>query len=662
MFRRILIANRGEIACRVIRTAKAMDIETVSVFSDIDKNSLHVAMADQAISIGGSKAAESYLNIDKIVAAAKTSGAEAIYPGYGFLSENADFVDAIEAEGLAFIGPGAKAIRSMGLKDAAKKLMTKAGVPVVPGYHDNNQNIKNLMKQAEAIGYPVFIKARAGGGGKGIRRVACSQDFVAALTKIKREVKSSFGDDAVLIEKYIDNPRHIEIQIFADNHGNAVHLFERDCSLQRRYQKIIEESPSPCMNDATRKAMTNAALTVTKAINYRGAGTVEFIVDVSKGLHPHDFWFMEMNTRLQVEHPVTEMVTGLDLVEWQLRVAAGEPLPLKQDQIQISGHAVEARLYAENTNNNFLPAPGLITLAKFPKNSRVDSGIQSGDVVSSFYDPMIAKIISHGPNRDEGFKRLNTDLGSTHILGIATNIHFLQELCLNSDVLAGKIDTEWIDSNYDLITTEHKINDKLVAIASIIGLGLDFSSPYLGWRHWGAGEMTICLNYQGKVFHRFVYIQKKGHVSVRHDNTDIIFSSVKGGPKKDHYQFRVADTGEKIDAHFSVMSNELAITHASRFYRFHLVDTLKATENTSTSNHIAAPMTGIICQINVKIGESVSKGDPLICMEAMKMEHTLAAPKDGIIETLVGSVGATVEDGTVLITLSEKDNNGRKHS
>ena len=655
MFHRILIANRGEIACRIIRTTKAMGVEVVAIFSDIDANSLHVAMADQAIPIGGAKAAESYLNINKIITAAKISGAEAIHPGYGFLSENADFVDAVEAEGLTFIGPGAEAIRSMGLKDASKRLMVKAGVPVIPGYHGSNQNTKYLMEQAEIIGYPILIKACSGGGGQGIRRVDHSKDFTEALANTKIEANSSFGNDAVLIEKYIDRPRHIEIQIFADNHGNVVHFFERDCSLQRRHQKVIEEAPSPGMNDVTRDAMTNAAIIATKAINYRGAGTVEFIVDLSKGLHSHKFWFMEMNTRLQVEHPVTEMVTGLDLVEWQLRIASGETLPLKQEKIQLSGHAVEARLYAEDTKNNFLPASGQITLAKFPKNSRVDSGIRSGDIVSAFYDPMIAKIISHGPSRDEAFKRLNAYLGSTHILGTTTNISFLQELCRNTDVLTGKIDTNWIDRNNELLATTHKLDDTTVAIASIISLGLDFSSPYLGWRHWGDGEMTTSLTYQSEELCRSIHIQSISHISVRHHDTHITFNSVTGSPKEDHYQFSFADTGKKINVSFSIMSGQLAITHLGISYRFHLMDALTVTENVPTSNQIVAPMTSIIRQINVKIGDSVNKGDPLMRMEAMKMEHILTAPRNGVIKTLVGSIDATVEDGTVLITLTDED-------
>ena len=656
MFCRILIANRGEIACRIIRTAKEMGIETIAVFSDIDAGALHVAMADRAFPIGGAKASESYLNIDAILAVAKESGVEAIHPGYGFLSENADFAEAVQAEGLTFIGPGAQAIRAMGLKDAAKELMAKSGVPVLPGYQGSKQDTKYLMQQAEAIGYPVFIKARASGGGKGIRRVESSKDFSEALASTKREASSSFGDDTVLIEKYINCSRHIEIQIFADNHGNVVHLFERDCSLQRRYQKVIEEAPALGINDATRKAMTDAAITAAKAIDYRGAGTVEFIVDASQPLHPKCFWFMEMNTRLQVEHPVTEMLTGIDLVEWQLQVAAGEVLPLKQEQIQMTGHAVEARIYAEDTNRNFLPAPGPITLLKFPQEDvRIESGVRSGDIVSAFYDPMIAKIIKHGSTHSEALQALDSCLGETHILGTSTNINFLQTLCRNPDVIAGKIDTSWIDRNTDSIALAQKMDDETIAIAAIIALGLDFSFPYLGWRHWEDGEMMSKLSYQGEEFYRSVRIQKDTRVSVCYDDTHILFNFVKGNSKESSCQFGFANTGEKIDVPFSLSSDELAISYRGLFYRFCLVDALTSAESAESGNSIIAPMTGVIYQINISVGDRVKKGDALICMEAMKMEYTLTAPCSGIVETLAGSVGATVEDGALLVTLQAED-------
>ena len=657
MFRRILIANRGEIACRIIRTAKAMGIETVAVFSDIDAEALHVAMADRALPLGKAKASESYLNMDAVIAAAKKSGAEAIHPGYGFLSENADFVEAVQTEKLIFIGPSAEAIRAMGLKDAAKDLMGKAGVPVLPGYQGSNQDTKFLMRQAEKIGYPVFIKARASGGGKGIRRVESSKDFAQALASVKREASSSFGDERVIIEKYIEHSRHIEAQVFADHHGNVIHLFERDCSLQRRYQKVIEEAPALGMNDETRKAMTEAAIAAAKAIDYRGAGTVEFIVDASQGLHPKGFWFMEMNTRLQVEHPVTEMLTGIDLVEWQLRAAAGETLPLKQEQIQMKGHAIEARLYAEDSNKNFLPAPGPIRLLKFPQGkARIESGIRSGDLVSAYYDPMIAKVICHGRNRTEAWQALDSCLGETHILGTSTNINFLQGLCRNPEVLAGQIDTSWIDRNSNSPGLVQDLGDETLSIAAVIGLGLDFSSPYLGWRHWEDAEAMITLHYEGREeeLECSLRTQKDGHFSVCHEDRKVTFSSISilGAPKEKRYQFIFADTGKKIDVPFSLTADELAITHAGLFYRFHIREPLSTTESKISSNSVAAPMTGVLYQINVKVGDRVKKGDPLIRMEAMKMEHTLTAPCDGMIESLSGSVGATVEGGSILVTLN----------
>ncbi len=434
MFAKILIANRGEIACRVIRTARKMGVRTVAVYSDADAKSLHVAMADEAVHIGASPVGESYLRGDKIVAAALATGAEAIHPGYGFLSENPDFVDQVVAAGLIFIGPSAASIRAMGLKDAAKRLMEKAGVPVVPGYHGEAQEIVLLASKAREIGYPVLIKARAGGGGKGMRRVDHPDDFSEALSGARREAKAAFGDDRVLVEKYVDKPRHIEVQVFGDNFGNAVHLYERDCSAQRRHQKVIEEAPAPGMTPALRKAMTDAAVKAAKAINYSGAGTIEFIVDASQGLKADRFWFMEMNTRLQVEHPVTEMVTGTDLVEWQLRVATGEKLPKTQSEIALAGHAFEARIYAEDAARGFLPATGTLHHLKFPDAApegatmRIETGVRAGDAISPFYDPMIAKLVVHGKDRQTALDALGTALSQTEIAGSTVNTAFLAAL------------------------------------------------------------------------------------------------------------------------------------------------------------------------------------------------------------------------------------------
>ena len=473
MFSKILIANRGEIAVRVMRTARRLGVRTVAVYSDADASALHVEMADEAVHIGPSPVSESYLRGDKIIAAAQASGAEAIHPGYGFLSENPDFVDQVTAAGLVFVGPSAKAIRAMGLKDAAKRLMEKAGVPVVPGYHGEAQELVLLATKAREIGYPVLIKARAGGGGKGMRRVEHPDDFAEALSGARREAKAAFGDDKVLVEKYVDKPRHIECQVFGDNFGNAVHLFERDCSAQRRHQKVIEEAPAPGMTAAMRAAMTDAAVKAAKAIGYSGAGTIEFIVDASNGLRPDGFWFMEMNTRLQVEHPVTEMVTGIDLVEWQLRVASGEPLPKAQGDIRLDGHAFEARIYAEDPAKGFLPATGTLHHLKFPAAPdasalRIETGVRAGDAISPFYDPMIAKLVVHGADRKAALAALRDALGETEIAGSTTNLAFLSALATDPDFASGDVDTGLIARHQDMLTATPAPDQRIVAQAVMV--------------------------------------------------------------------------------------------------------------------------------------------------------------------------------------------------
>src|SRR6056297_2423338 len=443
MFETILIANRGEIACRIIETARKMGVRSVAVFSDADAGARHVAMADEAVHIGAPAPKDSYLKGDVIIAAAQATGAEAIHPGYGFLSENPDFVDAVKAAGLVFIGPSAKAIRAMGLKDAAKALMEQAGVPVVPGYHGDNQDPEHLSGAADAIGYPVLIKAVAGGGGKGMRLVTRPEEFNEALDSARSEAKTAFGNDAVLIEKYIQKPRHIEVQVFGDGE-TAVHLFERDCSLQRRHQKVIEEAPAPGMTDDMRAAMGQAAVRAAEAIGYAGSGTVEFIVDGSRGLRPDEFWFMEMNTRLQVEHPVTEAITGVDLVEWQLRVASGGALPMQQEDLAISGHAFEARLYAEDVPKGFLPATGRLTHLRFAEGARADTGVRAGDEISPHYDPMIAKLITHGATRAGALRRLSAALRDCEVAGTVTNLAFLGALVGHEGFAAGDVDTDLI--------------------------------------------------------------------------------------------------------------------------------------------------------------------------------------------------------------------------
>ncbi len=507
MFQKILIANRGEIAVRIIRTATRLGISTVAVFSDADRNAAHVSMADEAVHIGPAPAAESYLLGSRIIEAARETGAEAIHPGYGFLSETADFAEAVVAAGLTFIGPPASAIRAMGLKDAAKQLMQQAGVRVVPGIHGENQGAEFLSAEAERIGYPVLIKARAGGGGKGMRRVNHSDEFVAALEGAQREAASSFGDPHCLVEKYLEKSRHIEIQIFADNQGNIVHLFERDCSLQRRHQKVIEEAPAPGMSEEMRAAMGEAAVKAAQAVGYSGAGTVEFIVDASQGLHTNRFYFMEMNTRLQVEHPVTEAITGLDLVELQLRVASGEKLPFAQGDLTIRGHAIEARIYAEDAARGFLPATGRITHLRFPDTAagvRVDSGVRTGDEITPHYDPMIAKLIVHGEDRKSALELLHSALREVEIAGPLTNTAFLLRLAAHPAFTAGNPDTGLIERDLDALNPSRKIPQEMIATAALVSLGhisdaneqpADPWSSLRGFRSWGrAGQSARFLH------------------------------------------------------------------------------------------------------------------------------------------------------------------------
>ncbi|MGP1356426.1 acetyl-CoA carboxylase biotin carboxylase subunit, partial [Roseicyclus sp.] len=472
MFDRILIANRGEIACRVIETCRRLGVGTVAVHSDADRAARHVAMADAAVHIGGARPAESYLRGEVIIAAALATGAQAIHPGYGFLSENPDFVEAVEAAGLVFIGPSASAIRAMGLKDAAKALMHEAGVPVVPGYHGENQDPGHLAGAADAIGYPVLIKAVAGGGGKGMRRVARPAEFMDALASAKGEAASAFGNDAVLIEKYVEKPRHIEVQVFGDG-TRAVHLFERDCSLQRRHQKVIEEAPAPGMTAEMRAEMGAAAVRAAEAIGYSGAGTVEFIVDASAGLRPDRFYFMEMNTRLQVEHPVTEAITGVDLVEWQLRVASGEALPARQEDLCIRGHAVEARLYAEDVPKGFLPATGRLAHLVFGEGARADTGVGPGDEISPWYDPMIAKLIVHGATREIALRRMARALATTEVAGSVTNLAFLRRLVAHPRFARGDVDTGLIEAHLGDLVEEGAPSAAAVAIAALAAAGLD---------------------------------------------------------------------------------------------------------------------------------------------------------------------------------------------
>jgi len=644
MITRLLIANRGEIACRIISTARRMGIECVAVYSDADRHARHVRLADKAVRIGPPPARESYLSASTIIEAARECGADAIHPGYGFLSENADFVEAVNAAGLIFVGPPASAIRAMGLKDAAKTLMADAGVPVVPGFHEENQSAERLEAEAAKIGYPVFIKARAGGGGKGMRHVAGPEEFAASLAATQREAAASFGDDRVLLEKAIENPRHVEVQIFADTHGEVVHLFERDCTLQRRHQKVLEETPAPGMNDATRKAMTETAIRAAKAIGYVGAGTVEFIADGTDGLKPDKFWFMEMNTRLQVEHPVTEAVTGIDLVEWQLRIAAGEPLPLQQDQITLTGHAVEARLYAEDPAHSFLPCPGRVDRIVFPDTIRTDSGIGDGDSVSAYYDPMVAKIISHAATREEALQRLDHALSRTHVHGLTTNLAFLGRLCRHQDVVSMQIDTSWIDRN-DALVTVMRPSAEIIALAAVFASGPASVSERGGWRHWGTGRTHVSLGHGDDILPCCLARTDGRGFTISTPQGEIEFADITA----DGDVIRV--DGQKFEPQIS--ARYISFTFAGDLWTFEQIDLRDQNAESQSNAEITAPMTGIVRHISVRVGDTVRKGESLVALEAMKMEHTLTAPRDGIIEEIRIDLGDTVPDGSVLITLKE---------
>ncbi|WP_394699049.1 acetyl/propionyl/methylcrotonyl-CoA carboxylase subunit alpha [uncultured Cohaesibacter sp.] len=658
-FDKILIANRGEIACRIIETASRLGVHTVAVYSDADATSRHVAMADEAIHIGGSAPTESYLRADVIIAAARTTGAEAIHPGYGFLSENPDFVEAVEAAGLIFIGPSAKAIRAMGLKDEAKDLMDRAGVPVVPGYQGSNQDAAFLAERANEVGYPVLIKARAGGGGKGMRKVEHAADFVDALSSAKREAKSAFGDDRVLIEKFISSPRHIEVQVFGDSHGNVVHLFERDCSLQRRHQKVIEEAPAPGMTPAVREALTGAAVTAAKAIGYCGAGTIEFIVDGSGPLRPDGFWFMEMNTRLQVEHPVTEAITGLDLVEWQLRVAAGEPLPLRQNAITMTGHAFEARLYAEDPAHEFLPATGTLHYLRFAKGARCDTGVRSGDEISPWYDPMIAKVITHGACRAEALADLLSALENTHVAGTKTNASFLAALAAHGAFNEERFDTGLIDRDIEALVTTPPVSERHLAFAMLAALDIRPHPPlaaHRGWRLWGEVTSSVCLSVGDDKVERTLVYHEDNALTLRGGEEPLTLRELE---RQGHrWSARIGATNRRVVA--DVISADLgdrrliSVLFDGISHDLLLPDPRSGSKAfADNSNAVIAPMTGIVIELSVAPGDSVRQGDNLGIMEAMKMETSFTAPRDGVIASVACSVGSAVEGGSVLVSFVE---------
>jgi 3-methylcrotonyl-CoA carboxylase alpha subunit len=671
MFSKILIANRGEIACRVIKTARRLGIKTVAVYSDADSGARHVAMADEAVHIGPSPARESYLVADKIIDAARRTGAQAVHPGYGFLSENAGFAEACAEAAIVFIGPPPAAIRAMGSKSEAKKIMEKAKVPLVPGYHGDDQAPELLAKEAQRIGFPVLIKASAGGGGKGMRVVESGARFADALAGAKREARASFADDHVLVEKYLQRPRHIEIQIFADTHGNCLHLFERDCSIQRRHQKVIEEAPAPGMDPARRKAMGEAAVAAARAIGYVGAGTVEFIAD-----QEGSFFFMEMNTRLQVEHPVTEAITGQDLVEWQLAVAAGGRMPLTQDQIHIAGHAVEVRLYAEDPGRNFLPSTGTLVHLRLPAETahvRVDTGVREGDTVTPFYDPMIAKVIVHDRDRRSALRRMAALMGETEVVGVATNTALLKALCSHPAFVAGEVDTGFIDRHREqLFAPAAAADDRTFAIATLARLvewqeaatppSADPYSPWsvqngfrlLGQGHdevrWKDGEREVAvkayrhrdgglgLELPGGIVEARVGRAEEGRLAIWLAGETFTAAVVR----------RAANDG----------GIEYTLFADGSLRRLRLVDPLDVTQYEAAGmgeESMRSPLPGKIIDLRVKAGDTVTKGQPLLVLEAMKMEHTLTAPADGKVKTVRYGVGEQVAEGAELVEFEAED-------
>jgi 3-methylcrotonyl-CoA carboxylase alpha subunit len=725
MFKKILIANRGEIACRVAATARRMAVRTVAVYSDADAGAKHVHACDEAVHIGGSAPSDSYLRWERIVAAAQATGAQAIHPGYGFLSENDEFAQACADAGLVFIGPPPDAIRAMGLKAESKRLMEKAGVPLVPGYHGADQGPALLHREADRIGYPVLIKASAGGGGRGMRIVEATQDFEAALGSCKREATNSFGDDAVLIEKYVQRPRHIEIQVFADTQGDCVWLFERDCSVQRRHQKVLEEAPAPGITQAMRKQMGEAAVAAAKAVNYVGAGTVEFIVeqvharparagaprpsrgdaprhsraggnpahsnaqaldprlrvDDDKGNGDHDglrgddevtmnFFFMEMNTRLQVEHPVTEAITGLDLVEWQLRVASGEPLPLKQNELKIHGHAIEARICAENPDNNFLPATGTLRVYRKPhctaferaKESdssvgvRIDDGVREGDTISPDYDSMIAKLIVHAETREQAMARLDEALAQTHIVGLATNVQFLRRVVKSASFAQANLDTGLIEREKAVLFHQEPVGLAQAAAAAVAQTLLDEQSlqgndPFSrrdGWRSHGIATRRFSFEFGG--------VSQEAELVYLHDGALVLTVGGSSGP------LSFARSGAGIDLRYAGQRQTVMVYSAGELdhvftargaTQIFATDLLAhAGEGVVEGGRLTAPMPGKLVSFSAKAGDKVSKGQALAVMEAMKMEHTIVAPRDGVVAELLYAPGDQVAEGEELLKLT----------
>ena len=657
MFNTILIANRGEIACRVAATARRLGVRTVAVYSEADPHAKHVALCDEAHAIGPAPAKDSYLRIERIIAAAKASGAQAVHPGYGFLSENEAFAAACADAGLVFIGPPSSAISAMGSKSAAKALMEKAGVPLVPGYHGDEQDAAFLQQQADRIGYPVLLKASAGGGGKGMRIVEKSEDFVAALASCKREAAASFGDDKVLVEKYLTRPRHIEIQVFADTHGNCVYLFERDCSVQRRHQKVLEEAPAPGMTEERRRAMGEAAVAAAKAVGYVGAGTVEFIAN-----QDGSFYFMEMNTRLQVEHPVTEMITGTDLVEWQLRVACGECLPLLQHELQIHGHAIEARIYAENPEKGFLPSTGLLQHLRLPAavefmngDVRIDAGVREGDAISPYYDPMIAKLIVRGADRAQALARLSQALAACEVVGPATNVAFLGRLVGGDAFAQADLDTGLIERHHATLfppPAAVPMAALALAVAQLAGAAAPASAstdPWAandGWRTTGGYTRTLAFSDgEAEMLVALTY-QRKGWLLQRGTDTALLHAVAVQGQ-----QLSLMLDDKRVSGHVVRSGDTFHVFVNGQHWQLAWNDSLAhAGEHDAEGGRLTAPMPGKIVALLVEAGATVEKGTPLLIMEAMKMEHTISAPANGKVAELLYAVGDQVAEGAQLLS------------
>ena len=668
MFKKILIANRGEIACRVAATARRLGLKTVAVYSDADASAKHVSFCDEAVHIGGSAPKDSYLRWEKIIEAAKATGAEAIHPGYGFLSENEEFAKACASAGLVFIGPPASAIKAMGLKAESKQLMEKAGVPLVPGYHGADQDPTMLKHEADRIGYPVLIKASAGGGGKGMRAVEKSEDFAAALASCQREAINSFGNDTVLVEKYAQRPRHIEIQVFGDMHGNYVYLFERDCSVQRRHQKVLEEAPAPGLSPEMRQQMGLAAVAAARAVNYVGAGTVEFIVE-QRADGTMNFFFMEMNTRLQVEHPVTEAITGLDLVEWQLRVASGEPLPLAQGQLRIHGHAIEARICAETPDNNFLPATGTLNVYRKPACTaferadlartgvavRIDDGVREGDTISPFYDSMVAKLIVHGQTREEALARMDEALAQIRIVGLSTNVQFLRHVVRSPSFAQANLDTALIPREAALLFNQEPVGLPLAAAAAVAQTllvekareGADPFSRRDGWQSHGVTVRPFAFEFQGESAQASLTYQHDGGLTLAVGEVagPLVFAT---GERGIDLQF----AGQRLTAEVFTRGEVDHIFTRRGATQITAMDLLAhAGESHAEGGRLTAPMPGKVVSFAVKAGDKVEKGQPLAVMEAMKMEHTIAAPADGVVLELLYAPGDQVTEGAELLKI-----------